>query len=263
MTHCQAAQSAEPTIPLRISPQSATMPARTTRMAPDPHQSAPDPAESLRQLSARAAAGDERAYAELHRRLAPALVRFLLRRTGDDRDLAEDLAQRAWIGVWEALRDGRYDPQRSAFTTFLYGVAYKTWLQHARTSGRRPVAGESVDVLAERLFSDQSDPVEFLRTCELLDAIRGCLAGAPGHPPITAEERMILKAVASGATEREMARDLGVAPSTLNSRKQIVFSKLRSRIGQYWESRDAEQDGTVGKEPDRGSREPRKAVKPC
>ena len=38
--------------------------------------------------------------------------------------------------VWKALREGQYDPERSAITTFVYAVANNAWLSHLRGFAR-------------------------------------------------------------------------------------------------------------------------------
>ncbi|MBI5865696.1 MAG: sigma-70 family RNA polymerase sigma factor [Planctomycetes bacterium] len=189
-----------------------------------------DAAESLRRLCASVAAGDDRAYQQLHARLDGALRRFLLRRTHNDIDRAEEIAQRTWIAAWDALRGGRFDPQRAAFTTFLYGIAYKLVLQDLRKAGRRQVT-DSVDAFAEQLFAEQDDPASFVHACELIDAVRSCLEPTDRDGEFTSDERELLAAVAEGQSERQMAARLGVSPSTVNARKQQAFSKLRDFLG--------------------------------
>jgi RNA polymerase sigma factor (sigma-70 family) len=184
-------------------------------------------AASLRDLCARAAMGEERAFAALHARLGNGLRRFLMKRAGRD-EIADDLAQRAWLAAWQALRDGRYDAERAAFTTFLYGVGYKLWLQHVRASASMPVGHDGLDELANDLF-DTADPAEFLRTCELLDAVRSFVREGSASG-LSVDERRLLDGVARGLSEREMARELGLAPSTVNARKRLVLNKLREHL---------------------------------
>src|SRR5262245_56925619 len=186
--------------------------------------------DSLRRLCAAAQGGDEHAYRAIHERLDAGLRRFLMKRTRDDAELAEELAQRSWVAVWEALRDGRYDPQRAALTTFLYGVGYKQYLQHARRTrgGLRLVS--DLDAQAEQMFASDDDPAEFIRSCELLDAVRECLRGDSASVALAPEEREILSAIASGEPERQLAARLGVAPSTVNTRKHLVLHKLQEHL---------------------------------
>jgi RNA polymerase sigma factor (sigma-70 family) len=208
-----------------------------------------DAVESLRRLSAAAQRGDESAYRAIHARLDAGLRRFLMKRTRDDAELAEELAQRSWVALWEALRDGRYDPQRSALTTFLYGVGYKQFLQHARRtrSGLRLV--NDLDAQAEQMFAATDDPAEFVRACEVLDAVRECLRGdGAAAAELTVAERAILAAIARGESERQLARRLSLAPSTVNSRKQLALKKLQDYLERIGHAPDSAKQSSVAGE---------------
>lgn len=204
--------------------------------------------ESLRRLSAAARRGDENAYHAIHARLDAGLRRFLMKRTRDDAELAEELAQRSWVALWEALRDGRYDPERSALTTFLYGVGYKQYLQHLRRTRGALRLVNDLDAQAEELFAQSDDPAEFVRACELLDAVRDCLREGGGAADLSPDERQILAAVAAGQSERQLAAKLGVAPSTINSRKQLAFQKLHVFLQRLGHAPDSSKQASLRSE---------------
>lgn len=201
-----------------------------------------DLAESLRRLCHAAAAGDEVAFHEFHRRLNPGVRRFLLRRIQSNFELIEELCQRVWIAMWESLRAGRYDPTRSAPTTFVYAIAYNIMLQHFR-QGRPGISLDESDLYAERLFADHPEPSEFLRSCELLDSIRDCVAGRIVPPGFLDSDREILAAVSRGETEREMARKFAISPSTANARKQLALQKLQDYLQKFGHLPDTSEQG--------------------
>lgn len=182
-------------------------------------------AESLRRLCAQALSGDESAYESLHARLAAGLRSFFARRMKGNPELVEELAQRTWVAAWDSLRQGRYDPDRAAFTTFLYGVGYKIWLRHL--DGRRSDATAELDAAAHTVFDEGGSPDSLLAGCEQLDAVRECLMSQNTRFALTSEERSILEAIAAGLSERDVAERIGCAPSTLNARKQRAMHKLR------------------------------------
>lgn len=197
--------------------------------------------DELSELCARAAAGDENAFERLHARLGAGLQRFLRKRVGARPEVVEDLAQRTWTAAWSALRERRYDPHRAAFTTFLYGIACKVWLQSARMSPRAASATDDLDGFATDLFGGD-DPAHFQQVCELLDAVRAVLNGDTRSADWTPDERDILRGVAAGESERDMARRIGLAPSTINSRKRLALQKLRTYLGGR---------GLIGEQPSR------------
>jgi DNA-directed RNA polymerase specialized sigma24 family protein len=105
---------------------------QSARATPEPNARR----DELRTLTARCVAGDAEAFNQLAARLRPALARLFVEKFGAKPALADDLAQRTLLGLWQALSHGRYDAQRSAVTTFAFAVAHKIWLQHARAAGR-------------------------------------------------------------------------------------------------------------------------------
>lgn len=175
---------------------------------------------SLAQLAAAAASGDRVAFESLHRRLTGGLRKIFIERSGGKADVADDLIQRTWVGVWQALSSGRYDPARSAISTFVYAVAHKMWLQHLRARGPLPDAAE-VDPGA----SPTGPPAEL---AEVLEAVRACLRGEAGD--LTPDERAILRLSGTGASDRDLAARLSVSPSTANARKRAAFDKLRRHL---------------------------------
>src|SRR5690606_14994005 len=110
----------------------------------------------LADLGIAAAGGDRAAFELVHQRLGGGGRRLVLERTGGRADVAEELAQRTWVGVWQSINAGKYDPARAAISTFVYAVASKVWLQHLRGSAR---ATGSVEAL-EAVFGSGGDPAE-------------------------------------------------------------------------------------------------------
>lgn len=188
---------------------------------------------TLQSLAAAAATGDDRAFADLHDRLAGGLLRFFSRRLGGRADaatLAEELAQQTWVEVWRAMRDQRYDPGRAAISTFIYAIGYRIWLQERRRRHIQPPVTSAPDELFDRL-GGAADGGEFIELCELLDAVRACLANRHGPTALEADERELIERLSAGQSERQIAQELRVAASTVNVRKKAVFTKLRRALG--------------------------------
>lgn len=182
--------------------------------------------QDLADLVARAMRGDRAAFDQVHARLAGGIYRLMLDRTGGRADLAEELAQRAWVVVWEAVSGGKYDPAKSAITTFLYAVGHKIWLQHLRTSSRRGMASHDEGPEPVGVAEDAPDAASL---AELLTAVRECMDGGERGVAgaLAPDERALIRAVAAGQSDRSLARMLGLAPSTVNVRKRTVMEKIR------------------------------------
>jgi len=193
---------------------------------PNPSRS-DEPRASLQRLAIQAQRGEKPAFERLLRRLEPGLKRVLLRRTGGLGELADELAQRTWIAVWQALRDGRYDAERAAISTFVYAVAHKIWLQHLRRAGDAPPPQGGFDALLAAAPAGPDNPLAALQASELLDAVRACLHAAGTPFSLTADEHRIVFGLALGESERLLAQQLGVAASTIHARKQMAYAKLR------------------------------------
>src|ERR1051326_2698718 len=112
------------------------------------------PAKSgwVRDLSIACAKGDRHAVDLAHRRFAPGLRALFVKRLGGPGaerrqsgggETADDLCQRTWTMVWEAVSSGKYDPDRAAISTFIYAVGNMVWLRHLRAAGRAGGAGVS------------------------------------------------------------------------------------------------------------------------
>lgn len=180
--------------------------------------------ESLAALGGLASRGDRVAFEAIHRRLAGGLMRMLWGRVGGRTEVVDDLSQRTWLAVWEAFVKGRYDPSKSAVTTFVYAVGYKMWLQSLRTAGRgERLSGEIEEVAGSRVGSEGYDG----ELSEVIETVRVCLRDAGDSSVLTEEERGIVRATAGGASDREIARELQIAASTLNARKQVALGKIR------------------------------------
>lgn len=186
-----------------------------------------------------AAAGDHSAFTLLHDRFSAGLVRLFLKRTNGRDDVAEDLAQRAWTLVWDAIRQGRYDPDRASLSTFVYAVGNNVWLQHLRKAGRQ---GPQAPLSEMDLGSDPRLDEDAQRS-ELLQCVREALSEGENGAGLTPEERSIARWAASGLSDRDVARQLGLAPSTANVKKRAAFEKIRRYLAVRGHRETGEEQG--------------------
>lgn len=189
-------------------------------------------------------AGDEPAFEALHHRIGPGLRRMLAQRLpgGSDAEI-DDLSQRVWIAIWQALRSGAYQPERAAFTTFAYAVAYRTCLYHARQSATHRARMAEFDVGDAAAGRADGSPESAQHLAALLETLRAVLRGESAEP-LSAEDRAMLRAIAEGDSDRTLAARLGLSPSTANARKQAALGKVRrllARLGFAAESPEREK----------------------
>ena len=175
----------------------------------------------------------ESALAELHERFAPGLLRFFQRKVNGGGaqgaipgDLAEELAQRTWIEFWKALESGSYDPARAKHSTFLYAVASIIWLRNVREKGRNSRIGELPDGDEWLPANDMDDPSHAFTLASAIEVIRSVVAGTDPTTLFGEADRAILRAVAEDRSEREIASQLGVSPSTAHERKRAILARV-------------------------------------
>jgi RNA polymerase sigma-70 factor (ECF subfamily) len=167
------------------------------------------------QLIERVAAGEQRAFDELHRRYARPMLGLALRRLGD-RGRAEDAAQDAFVAVWRSART--YDPGRGTGAPWLYAVA-----RNAITDGQRrtptPVA-ELED--GPGSGPDPSDEAEASWTAW---RVHRALEVLPEH-----ERPVIELAYWSGLSQSEIAQRLGIPLGTVKTRTRSALARLADAL---------------------------------
>jgi RNA polymerase sigma-70 factor (ECF subfamily) len=148
------------------------------------------------------------AFRALYARHAGGLFRFALRLSGGSADLAEELAQEAWVRGVEGLPRFAF---RSSLRTWLLGCALNCWREHLRRAARtgpRP--------LAEPEAPDREPWLA-------VDLERAIAALAPGQ-----REVLLLHDV-EGYSHAEVARLLEIEEST--SRSQLLRARRTLRRG--------------------------------
>jgi RNA polymerase sigma-70 factor (ECF subfamily) len=159
------------------------------------------------ELIVRVVANDDRnAFAELVRRNQSDVRRLLRRMTGDD-GLADDLAQETFVRAWRSLPQFRGGARLSSW---LYRIAYNTFLAHARKTVPAPEAPD-VEVTMDPVLMrhDLTKALAILRPEE-----RAALA-------LTVNEQV---------THEEAAQILDVPLGTLKTHVLRAKEKLRARL---------------------------------
>ena len=96
----------------------------------------------------------------------------------------------------------------------------------------RPWRAAFGDDQATRLLLDEAEQGRFdLRACQaVISAAHGeqtPLASKPGNSLLSERETEILQRISIGASNKEVARDLGISPSTVRTHVESVFRKLQ------------------------------------
>jgi RNA polymerase sigma-70 factor, ECF subfamily len=164
-------------------------------------------------LVARAASGDEVAFAHLIAEHHPAMARVAYAVAGDQ-DVAADAAQAAWSIAWRRLGSLR-DP--STIRAWLVAIAANEARQAIRRRGGRIVL--DISVLDA---PGGGDPADHISTLDLARVLRG----------LSPDDRTLLALrFAAGLDSSEIAAQLGMSASGVRSRLSRLIDRLRKDLG--------------------------------
>jgi RNA polymerase sigma-70 factor (ECF subfamily) len=193
----------------------------------EPARPAGDPAarpsgdDQLGRLLLQVAGGDEPAFAELYRRVAPAvfgLVGKVVRSPAQ----AEEVAQEVFVEVWRSA--SRFDPGRGTARSWIMTCAHRRAVDRVRSAERaarrddlagRRDQGRPYDEVAEQVESS----LERERVRRSLDALTEL------------QREAVVLAYYGGHTHREIAQLLGVPSGTVKSRLRDGLIRLRDHLG--------------------------------
>jgi len=146
---------------------------------------------------------------------------------------------------------GVYDPSRARYSTFLYGIAANIWMR-ARRDRARGVRMRGAERDAQTQAEAASELVgggstTTLAWAEAIERVRAVIEGGAGTA-FSEEDRVTLRAISEGASERDLAQRMGVSPSTAHDRRTAVLERLRDWLAgkglQFGEDTRAEAGGS-------------------
>src|SRR5207244_2672282 len=186
--------------------------------APQEHETVLAPWNEERRLLAAIRGGDRGAAEELVERTYSAVYASLYRLCGDG-DLAADLTQDTYRKAWEALSgfDGR-----SQFFTWLYRIAYTTFLNHIRRPRRMTPLDEAPEMRDETPTADQ-----VLSEREESDRLRDAVMQLPEDLRFTVTAHFW-----GGLAVKEIARIENITSVAIRKRLRKAFSILETSLGE-------------------------------
>lgn len=163
------------------------------------------------QLLQAVARGDVDALRALYRSFERPLYALGIRWLNDPK-LAEELVQEVTLRVWR--RAGRYDAERGASSSWIFGIARNVAADLARARSRTPVP------VAEA--PDEAAPWDEDRAWTAWEVARA-VAQLPED-----QRRVVELAYANQMTQSEIAGELGIPLGTVKTRLYAALRKLRS-----------------------------------
>ena len=166
------------------------------------------------ELVRRAQSGDLDAFEALVRAHEKTVYTLALRMTNQPQD-AEDMAQEAFLKVWRALPDYRWE---SRFSVWLYRIVSNVCLDWLRRQAKRPTVSLSVEddegEEAERELPDgRQSPERLLEQKLTREAVQKGLAALPEE-----QRQILLLREIKGLSYEEIGEILSLEPGTVKSR---------------------------------------------
>ncbi len=159
--------------------------------------------------------GDQKALSRLHKRWDARLIRAAYRYTGD-RELARDLAQECWIGIWKGIGTLR-DPAR--FRSYAFAVLHRRGATHLSKSIREQDKAAKAEP-EEAQAAAQDDAL----------ALQQAFASLPPDQRLAAHLHF-----AEGLTLNEIAAVQSIPAGTAKSRLFHARRKLKAALSEHTE----------------------------
>ena len=171
---------------------------------------------SERELWQALRAGDRQAAEALVAMTYEQVYASLFRMTSGDRDLAADLTQETYRKAWASLDSFRGNSQ---FSTWLYRVAYNTFLNHIRKPRRlQPLD----DQAALQIIDEKPGARDHIERREVEERLRRAVMGLPEELRFTVSARFW-----GDCPVREIARQEEVTGAAIRKRLKKAFQHLR------------------------------------
>ncbi len=163
--------------------------------------------DSLGDLLLATGRGDRQAFARVYRLSASSLFAVALR-TLRQRDLAEEVLQDAYLGIWKKAR--QFDPDRGQAMAWMITIVRHRAIDRLRSQNRAPQAAATLDDIAELESHSEDGRSTFGSAAGL--ALRYCLEKLKDK-----QQEAIRLAYYYGPTHEELADRLGTPLGTVKS----------------------------------------------
>jgi RNA polymerase sigma factor (sigma-70 family) len=172
-------------------------------------------------LLAAFAVGDADAAAEFvgrYQRRVYGLARSIV----DERELAEDLAQEAFVRAWRHAAS--YDARRGSVESWLLAIARNAALDAVRSRRVHPV-GWNVADRVERTLESSADPAQTVERQDEMDRVMTAIRQVPAP-----QRRALVLAALGGWTAKEVSQGEGVPLGTAKTRIRSGLLALRDLL---------------------------------
>jgi len=179
--------------------------------------------DELAELMGRYVEGDSQAFSALYARIAPALLSYLVRMCGA-RDVAEDLLQESLFKVHRARSSY---VRGAAPMPWLYAIAHRTFLDHARKQGRARVrATDDLPEVAAHITGTRAEDYRE-QDPQLVERVHAALAKLP-----LAQRQAVVLTKLEGLSVADAAAIAGTSVGALKVRAHRGYNQLRAILAE-------------------------------
>ena len=178
------------------------------------------PPRDVDELLDAVARGDRRAAEHLVDQTYPQVFAAQMRFTGGNTDLAADLTQDTYRKAWKSLAN--FD-RRSRFSTWLYRIAYNTFLNHIR----RPARLQPLDDHSSAVEDPRPGQEEWLERREVQERLRRAVIGLPEDLRFTVAARFW-----GEVPVEEIARHEDVTGAAIRKRLKKAMRMIQDALGE-------------------------------
>jgi RNA polymerase sigma-70 factor (ECF subfamily) len=168
--------------------------------------------------------GDQDAFEAIYDRHGRAAYSLAYRIAGD-RDVAEDIAQEAFLSIWRS--GARYDPARGSVRTWVLGVVHHRAIDALRRSSvhsRRRASAEGIEERHEAPERERTD-AQVVRRDEARE-VQDVLRMLPEN-----QLEVVRLAYFGGFTHTQIAQMLDEPVGTIKGRMRLGLEKMRRALG--------------------------------
>ena len=185
-----------------------------------------DEPSGLRDLTARAASGQQAAIEALLEQIRPMVLRYCRARLGQisgHYHIADDVAQEVCIAVLSALP--RYRDMGRPFASFVFGIASHKVADALRNAARLAIPTEDLPDGPDSRPGPEETVVAYIEA----ERARALLARLPVH-----QRELLVLRVLTGMSAEETGHALGMSPGAVRVAQHRALARLRAIAREEW-----------------------------
>ncbi len=166
--------------------------------------------------------GDEKSFNTLYTIFCGKVYNFILRISGGDRFLAEEITQNTFIKIWEKRSDLETD---GSFSSLLFTISKNLFINEIRHKVRETIFSKSIVLTNDEAYNSTEKDIEFNLLEERINQLLLEL------PP--ARRQIYILSKLRHYSNKEIASLLSISENTVESQLTKASKHIRSQLAPY------------------------------